>query len=190
MSGYSFFGVAQPPDYYYNGLNARTKTNFFTVHADNSGNPTFSKLNLNLEMNFPSNVVQLLSMVAVDIDDDGYTDDFAVLVNTDVDVRLYFYKLVYDGSKFTLKRHGNNEYKLYTAPETYRYWVSKEPSSQLVAGDFDGDGKFEVAAVYKMNRRLTNDGSKHDTSGRVVGDVGVHVFKWDFNRGTFEAQNS
>ena len=103
MSGYSFFGVAQPPDYYYNGLNARTKTNFFTVHADNSGNPTFSKLNLNLEMNFPSNVVQLLSMVAVDIDDDGYTDDFAVLVNTDVDVRLYFYKLVYDGSKFTLK---------------------------------------------------------------------------------------
>ena len=59
-----------------------------------------------------------------------------------------------------------------------------------MAGDFDGDGKFEVAAVYKKIRRLTNSGSKHDTSGRVVGDVGVHVFKWDFNRGTFEAQNS
>ena len=186
----SLLGISTPPEYHYYGLSSRTKMNFFSVHADSSGNPAFSKLDLKLDMNFSSNAVQLVSMVAVDIDDDGYTDDFAVLVNTDIDVRLYFYKLVYDGSKFTLKRHGNNEYKLYTAPEAYRFNPSSEASSQVVAGDFDGDGKFEVAAVYKRIRREKSSDSGRNSSGRVVGDVGIHVFKWDFNRGTFESQSS
>ena len=185
-----FGTISEPPDYYYTGLSSRTKMNFFSINADDSGNPAFTKLDLKLDMSFSSNAVQLVSMTAVDIDDDGYTDDFAVLVNTDIDVRLYFYKLVYDGSKFTLKRHGNNEYKLYTAPEAYRFSPSKEASSQVIAGDFDGDGKFEVAAVYKKIRREKSSDSGRDSGGRVVGDIGVHVFKWDFSRGTFESQSS
>ena len=164
--------------------------NFFSVHADSSGNPAFSKLDLKLDRNFTQNHVRLLSMAAVDIDDDGYTDDFAVLVNTNIDVRLYFYKLVYDGSSFTLKRHGNDEYKLYTAPEPYRFTPYDEASSQVVAGDFDGDGKFEVAAVYKKIRCESSEDSKHNRNGMIVGDVCVHIFKWDFSKGTFTSQSS
>ena len=120
--------------------------NFFTVHADDSGSPAFTKLELK----------------------NSCIDDFAVLVNTDIDVRLYFYKLVYDGGKFSLKRPGNDEYKLYTAPEAYQFSPHTEASSQVVAGDFDGDGKLEAAAVYKTMNREKDSDSKY-TSGRLVG---------------------
>ena len=173
----------------YSGSNARTKMNFFTVQADDSGSPAFTKLDLKCEISFSSNLVNLVSIAAADLDDNGYTDDFAVLVNTNIDVRLYFYKLVYDGSSFTLKQLGNSEYKLYTAPEAYQFSPPTEASSQVVAGDFDGDGKLEVAAVYKTMKREKDSESKY-ASGRLLGNVGIHVFKWDFSKGTFDYKNS
>ena len=129
-------------------------------------------------------------MAAADIDDDGYTDDFEVLVNSNLDVRLYFYKVVYENGTFKLKRHGNSEYKLYTAPEPYGVTPSTEASSALVAGDFDGDGKFEIAALYKTLNREKDSDSKYDSNGRLLGDVCVQIFKWDFSKGAFTSQSS
>ena len=164
--------------------------NFFGVHADASGEPVHTKLDLSSTMDFPAVSPRIVSMAATDIDDDGYIDDFAVLVNSNLDVRLYFYKVVYENGTFKLKRHGSSEYKLYTAPEPYGATPSTEPSSALVAGDFDGDGKFEIAALYKKIKRVKHSDNKYHSDGEIVGDVCVHVFKWDFSKGTFESQSS
>ncbi len=169
---------------------------FFGIYADSSGKPAFSKLKLTQTTHFSesntgeSETTKAVSVAAADLDYDGYVDNFAVLVNTNIDIRLYFYKLVYDGSNFTLKRLGNDEYKLHTSPEPYRAYPNGEASSALVTGDFGGDGKYEAAAVYKTIKREKDSESKYYSGGRLVGDVCASVFKWDLNSGTFASESS
>ena len=98
------------------------------------------------------------------------------MVNTKVDIRLYFYKVVYENGTFKLKRLGNNEYKIYTPSEPYGRWFNEDASSELITGDFDGDGKYEVAAVYKTLKRVKEKDSSL-SNGYLLGDVCVNIFK-------------
>lgn len=51
------------------------------------------------------------------------------------------------------------------------------PSAETVAGDFDGDGKTEIAVVFKDD---TDDKSEF-----IFGQINVTIYKWDNNSGSF-----
>lgn len=139
----------------------------------------------------------LLKVAVGDFNNDGYENEVAMLTSDRKEIYLRFYQVTYDTStkKFSIKEMPNTARTLYTYHESdyIKKWSyngsSRVPGGDIVAGDFDGDGKTELAAIYYAD--AVSGFSATDEEARMHGATPVHpntdIYKWNNNTGKFDA---
>lgn len=139
----------------------------------------------------------LLKVAVGDFNNDGYENEVAMLTSDRKEIYLRFYQVTYDTStkKFSIKEMPNTARTLYTYHESdyIKKWSyngsSRLPGGDIVAGDFDGDGKTELAAIYYAD--AVSGFHATDEEARMHGATPVHlntdIYKWNNNTGKLDA---
>lgn len=128
----------------------------------------------------------IVSIAVGDFDGDKYNNELALMINSRREIRLFVYKMNFSGGKLEVKFLGDKSgMQLYTSV----WWgvLEEQPVTDMAAGDFDGDGRDEIAVLYKRPYRATalkND--KGWSNGPMTGDVNCRVYQWNANRGDFD----
>ncbi|MBR0232758.1 MAG: hypothetical protein IJQ47_01785, partial [Synergistaceae bacterium] len=141
------------------------------------------------ELKTAPNNVELASLAVGDFDDDGFKNELALIVNSKTEIILYVYRFVYSGGKLQVKMLGSAEgYKILETGSNQAFAESAplQAASQVLAGDYDGDGQDEIAVVFRDTVHNTADKSKEKT---VIGNINVTIYKWNKNGG-YDSKNS
>ena len=141
------------------------------------------------ELKTAPNNVELASLAVGDFDDDGFKNELALIVNSKTEIILYVYRFVYSGGKLQVKMLGSAEgYKILETGSNQAFAESAplQAASQVLAGDYDGDGQDEIAIVFRDTVHNTADKSKEKT---VIGNINVTIYKWNKNGG-YDSKNS
>ena len=141
------------------------------------------------ELKTAPNNVELASLAVGDFDDDGFKNELALIVNSKTEIILYVYRFVYSGGKLQVKMLGSAEgYKILETGSNQAFADSAplQAASQVLAGDYDGDGQDEIAVVFRDTVHNTADKSKEKT---VIGNINVTIYKWNKNGG-YDSKNS
>ena len=99
------------------------------------------------ELKTAPNNVELASLAVGDFDDDGFKNELALIVNSKTEIILYVYRFVYSGGKLQVKMLGSAEgYKILETGSNQAFAESAplQAASQVLAGDYDGDGQAEL----------------------------------------------
>lgn len=105
----------------------------------------------------------ILKVAVGDFNHDGYENEVAMFTSDKIGIYLRCYQVNYDTSakKFSIKEMPNTARTLltYAYPEYVTKWSyngsSRVPGGDIVAGDFDGDGKTELATIFYDDFRAT-----------------------------------
>ena len=117
--------------------------------------------------------LEAVDIATGDFDGDGYENEIALCVNADHQLYIMVYSVSYSSSKLNVQ-------EVYRFTSEGYYHMSYDNSDKylgasIAAGDFDGDGKQEVAVIYLSpqkdsyyaERSLTADVVKYRTSSRI-----------------------
>lgn len=96
------------------------------------------------------NGLNYVDIATGDFDDDGRNNDIALLVCSNKNVSVLFHTLQYDKVKGTLSLNQRYQKLLYTPAHSYGTTPANQAGGSIFFGDFDGDKKKEVAAVYRI----------------------------------------
>lgn len=121
-----------------------------------------------------------VSVAVGDFTGSGTTDQIAFTTASTTGIELTVCKLEKDsGGKISSKVVKTETVCTYTGrmKEGVKGRSDYYPSAETVAGDFDGDGKTEIAVVFK------DDADEKDPY--VFGRINLTVYKWDNNSGSF-----
>ena len=115
------------------------------------------------------NGIRGVGIATGDFDGDGYQNDLAVCLNDDTDVRLHVYTFTRKGAKdFSFEEKFN--FLIHTGPRAYTSAFDRQACVNVMTGDFDGDGKTEIATV---NRVFPGDSDNNR--------LRIMIFKYDEN---------
>ncbi len=115
------------------------------------------------------NGIRGVGIATGDFDGDGYQNDLAVCLNDDSDVRLHVYTFTRKGAKdFSFEEKLN--FLIHTGSKAYSAAFDKQACVNVMTGDFDGDGKTEIATVNRVF-----PGSESNNRLRIM------IFKYDAN---------
>ncbi|MBQ7578821.1 MAG: hypothetical protein IJT21_11215, partial [Synergistaceae bacterium] len=161
---------------------------FFALSADNQGTMTQEPLTSLTHETPYRGQPYFISTVVGDFDGDKYDNEVALIINTRTEIRLFVYRLNYSNGKLTLGSLGDaNGIQVYTS-DRWSDYLDEQPVTDIAAGDFDGDGKKEIAILYKRPRLATalkND--KGWSMGPTVGDVNCVVYQWNAGKMGFDS---
>ena len=167
-----------------NVLNARFGTkgwctpvlSFFKVTEDEKGNATFTEEKLSIT--YPLNLNFSPAQIAVgDFTGEGLTNQVALVTSDSsaVWLALYTIRKKSDGSLEAVKTKEERVYTYVGGMDAFDSFVAC-PVADVAAGDFDGDGKTELAVVYKTNE--TGVKLKGEIGFSVRGSAAVKIYKW------------
>ncbi|MBR1439026.1 MAG: hypothetical protein IJ587_10875, partial [Synergistaceae bacterium] len=164
---------------------------FFAVTADQQGNMTHEALT-DLTRTTPfRNKPYIVSMAVGDFDGDKYNNELALMINSRKEIRLFVYRLNFSDGKLDVKSLGDESgMQVYTTNLWYED-LDAQPVSDMTAGDFNGDGKDEIAVIYKAVRKATE--VEHEKGFRGlprVGDVKCRVYEWSTTKKDFNSDES
>ena len=125
------------------------------------------------------------SIAVGDFTGTGTTNEIALVTADKEGIYLSVYRLKNNNGTYSYDTVINGEkvcsYTGRMKNRTVRY-KADFAAAEALAGDFDGDGKTEIAVVYK------DDVDVGSTSAYVWGKINVRVYKW--NNGSFKSENS
>ncbi len=139
----------------------------------------------------------LLKAAVGDFNHDGYENEIAVLTSNARAISMYLYQITYDtdARKFSIKAMPNSFRNVYrfNSPDFFiglGYNGSfRTLGGDILAGDFDGDGKTEIAVVCYGDATL----SEHDTEQvqmyhrAAIEHLYTNLYKWNNTTGTLDA---
>lgn len=165
-------------------FHGEVRLDFFAISADNEGAMKQEPLtNLVQRVRYIGNA-DIVSIAVGDFDGDKYNNEVAVMMHFRTEIKLFVYRLNYSNGKLEVKSLDD-----LTVHKYDRWWTNLEeqPVADMTAGDFDGDGKDEIAVLYKRPWKATalkND--KGWSEGPMVGDVNCRVYSWNANGRYFD----
>ncbi len=151
-----------------------------------------------------------IKLAVGDFNNDGYDNEVAMLAVDVETVYLSLYQVNYDAAnkKFSLRvLQDSTIIHTYDNPAYEKRWGynggSRMHGGEILAGDFDGDGKTEIATVCYgdavSSARDTDWTSWWDGSlpkegqmyyGANIVHLPTHLYKWNSSRGRLDATNS
>ena len=168
---------------------------FFRLKEDEAGNATFSDvsdLSVKLDRSLPYTPAQI---AVGDFTGTGITNQVALVTSNNEGVWLNIYT-IRQQSNGTLTADKTVEEKVYGYKGGQLLESSNSsfdgffmtPVADVAAGDFDGDGKTELAIVYKSNETSVKDNTGiYGRTGLAKGSAVVKVYKW--SNGAFRSQS-
>ncbi|MBQ2615580.1 MAG: hypothetical protein IJF90_01845, partial [Synergistaceae bacterium] len=162
---------------------------FFALNADSEGNMSQTPLTeLTHETPYrgdPS--LAIISLAVGDIDGDKYDNEVVLMITTLNEIRFFVYRLTFSDGKLTLRSLGDASGRLVHATDQWGDDLESQPVTDMAVGDFDGDGRDEIAVIFKFSERATalaND--KGWKRGPMTGSVHCRVFQWNTTKKAFD----
>ncbi|MBR1658321.1 MAG: hypothetical protein IJ697_07640 [Synergistaceae bacterium] len=157
---------------------------FFAISADNDGNMTYEALT-GLTRTTPFRQKPHIVSIAVgDFDGDKYNNEVALMINSREDIRLFVYRLSFSGGKLEVMSLCKPEGIHVFSTNQWGSQFESQPVTDMVAGDFDGDGTSEIALFFKETNRAENLKNKYCwPDGPKVGKIHCKIFKWNAKKG-------
>ena len=149
---------------------------FFKVTEDGNGKASFTEEKLSIT--YPLNIAFSPAQIAVgDFTGEGITNQVALVTSDSSAVWLVLHTIrkKSDGSLEAVKTKEEKVYTYAGGIGAYDAFFSC-PVADVAAGDFDGDGKTELAVVYKTNE--TGVKLKGVAGNRTRGSAAVKIYKW------------
>ena len=192
--GYRHVGLFFGDQYYRSvdyDLQNEVRLEFFAVSADAQGNMKQEPLTaLTHETPF-RNKPHIVSMAVGDFDGDKYSNELALMIHTSKEIRLFVYRLNFSNGRLSLGSLGDSNGMEVYSSDLWMNYLEEQPVADMAVGDFDADGKDEIAVLYKRPNYATalkND--KGWRSGPMVGDINCKVYQWNANRRYFDTQET
>ena len=128
------------------------------------------------------------SAVFGDFDGDKHDNEMAVMMVLDTEIRLFVYRLILKDGKLELRAMDNaGGIQVYSNTTVYQGYLESQPVSDMVAGNFDGEGGDEIAVLYKRPTQLKELAhNKGWTYGPIAGDVNCAVYQWNAEKHKFD----
>ncbi len=160
---------------------------FFALKADDNGTMTQEPLTA-LTQTTPFRGKPYIASLAVgDFDGDKYNNEAALMINTKNDIYIFVYRLNYSDGKLTLRSLGDASGIHVYSTDQWGNDLESQPVSDMVAGDFDGDGISEIALFFKIARRATDLANKKGwDGGPMTGDIHCKIHKWNAEKRAFD----
>ena len=195
QSGYRLISFVNNPFYRYVDPkpDQEMRLEFFAINADNEGNLKQEPLTALTQTTPFRNKPYIVSMAVGDFDGDKYNNEIAVMINTEKDIRLFVYRLNYSDGKLTLRAMTDASGIHVFSTNLWLNYLEEQPVSDMTAGDFDGDGKDEIALLYKEPEKSNAANIKDERGwreGPMVGDIHCKVYQWNANTGSFNSQET
>ena len=130
---------------------------------------------------------RIVSLAVGDFDGDKYNNEVALTITMRLELRLFVYRLIVSDGSLALRSPGDPKGILVHSTNQWGIGLEDQPVTDMVAGDFDGDGTSEIAVFFKNVWRAT--GIKYPrgwSDGPKVGDIRCRVHKWNAQKGAFD----
>ena len=151
---------------------------FFRIAEDCEGNASFTASPLTVEI--PHAIGYTPIQIAIgDFTGEGITNQIALTTTNKkaIYLTLYTIRKKSDGSIETVKTKEENVYTYSGELSGNLDGFCALPVTDIAAGDFDGDGKTEIAMTYKTNQiSVAKKGHQPDPS--IRGSAVVKIMKW------------
>ncbi|MBQ3458570.1 MAG: hypothetical protein IJG30_06390, partial [Synergistaceae bacterium] len=184
-------------------LDKTIRLEFFSLNADSEGNMTQEPLTaLTHETPFRSTgdsrtqspeSPKIISLAVGDIDGDKYDNEVALMINTKNDIWIFVYRLALSDGKLVLRSLGDASGIHVYSTDQWGNDLESQPVTDMVAGDFDGDGTDEIALLFKISNRSDAQNIKDERGwpeGPMVGDIHCKIHKWNANKGDFDTEET
>ena len=173
----------------YSQADQEVRLEFFALNADDNGNMTYEALT-GLTRTTPFRQQPYIVSIAVgDFDGDKYNNEVALMINARQDIWIFVYRLNYSNGKLELTSLDHPRGIHAFSTNQWDNDIERQPVTDMVAGDFDGDGTDEIALLFKIPNR-SNAGNIKDAKGwpdgPMVGDIHCKILKWNAGRGAYD----
>ena len=147
MGHYNLAGYRE----FYRDVNTQTdqevRLEFFALSADQQGNMTQEALTA-LTRTTPFREKPYIVSIAVgDFDGDKYNNEVALMINSRREIRLFVYRLTLSNGNLLLRSLGDESGMQVYSTNLWANYLEEQPVTDMVAGDFDGDGKSEIVTL-------------------------------------------
>ncbi|MBQ6772595.1 MAG: hypothetical protein IJP48_00880 [Synergistaceae bacterium] len=168
-------------------LDKAIRLEFFALNADSEGKMTQEPLTaLTNETPFRGDM-KIVSLAVGDFDGDKHNNEAALMINTRNDIYIFVYRLIFSNGKLELKSLGDPSGIHVFATDQWGNDLESQPVTDMVAGDFDGDGTSEIALLFKIPVRapsLANE--KGWPNGPMTGAIHCKIHKWNAEKRDFD----
>ncbi|MCR5347308.1 MAG: hypothetical protein K6E38_05970 [Fretibacterium sp.] len=163
---------------------------FFGVGPNDKGNLTQEPLTALTQTTSYNGYPKIVSLAVGDFDGDKYNNEVALMINTNNNIWLFVYRLTLSDGKLVLRALGDASGLLVHSTDQWGSYIENQPATDMVAGDFDGDGKSEIAVLFKFTGRITDPADIKDArgwpDGPMGGDVYCRIYRWNAEKRAVE----
>ena len=133
----------------------------------------------------------LIKTAVGDFNDDGFDNEIAMLTADKKGINLCVYQIRCENNNFTIRTMSDvGRIYSYSNPDYITTWSyngwNRMPGAEILAGDFDGDGKTELGVVFQGDISSGNRSGKF--YGGTVGNLYTYLYKWNNNTGKFDVR--